>query len=74
MAVFDLKNCPNLSNGISAAEKRTKLSTQGAPQVCGCVRARTLPFFIGAGPLTVRGGAGASGRPRAQGEAAECQR
>lgn len=45
MASFDLIKQPNLSNGISAAEKRTKLSTQGPPQVCGCVQARTRPFL-----------------------------
>lgn len=51
MASFDLIKQPNLSNGICAAEKRTKLSTQGTPQVCGCVQACTLLVAIHAGPL-----------------------
>lgn len=51
MASFDPIKQPNLSNGICAAEKRTKLSTQGTPQVCSCVQACTLPVAIHAGRL-----------------------
>lgn len=49
MAVFDLTKEPNASNSISAAEGRTKLGTQGAPPVCGGVRARTGPSSLARG-------------------------
>lgn len=56
MAVFDLLKSPSLSDGISAAEQRTKLSTQGALQMCGGAQALTLPFFIAPAALARLGG------------------
>lgn len=66
MAAFDLIKQPHLSSDIYAAEKRTKLSTQGTPQVCGCVQACAQPFFIRVGPLLHVSVAGThtAGRPQ----------
>lgn len=55
------------------SREKNKVKYTGAPQVCSCVQACTLPFFIRVGPLSHVSVAGAhtSGRPRTQMEAVE---